>query len=130
MLTLQESILTDPRIVHNPQIVGFIAGLALLVSGCAGLTGPNGLGQNVLVACKLAPEQQTAGQNRANGYFAQVASGKIARPARRYVAVQTLDPNKKQETKYAQTKALCKRKLNQRANRLVRNGSNPPNCTA
>jgi hypothetical protein len=92
------------------SLVGFVAGLALLLSGCAGMTGPNGLGQHVLVVCKLAPDQQKAGQNRANGYFAQVASGKIARPARRYVAVQTLDPNKKQEAKYAQTKAAAQKK--------------------
>jgi hypothetical protein len=92
------------------SFVCFVASLALLVGGCAGLTGPNRLGQHVLVVCKLAPDQKTAGQNRANGYFAQVASGKIARPARRYVAVQTLDPNKKQQGKYAQTKAAAQTK--------------------
>ena len=94
----------------RPSFFGLVAGLALFVSGCAGLTGPNGLGQHVLVVCKLAPDQQTAGQSRANGYFKQVANGKIARPARRYVAVQTLDPNKKQEAKYAQTKAAVQKK--------------------
>jgi hypothetical protein len=92
------------------SLVGFIAGLALLVSGCTALTGPNGFGHYVLVVCKLAPDQQAAGQNRANEYFSQVATGKKARPPRRYIAVQTLNPNKKQEAKYAQAKEKAKQK--------------------
>jgi len=96
--------------MFQQSLVGLIAGLALLVSGCAALTGPNGLGNYVLVVCKLAPDQQAAGQNRANEYFSQVSSGKKPRPARRYIAVQTLNPNKKQEAKYALVKEAAKKK--------------------
>jgi len=92
------------------SIAGLLTGLALLFTGCAGLTGPNGLGQFVLVVCKLAPDQKVAAQNRANQYFSQVASGKSARPLHRYVAVQTLDPNPKQRMKYLQTKATVQKK--------------------
>src|SRR3984957_533502 len=89
---------------------GWIAGLALFVGGCAGLSGPNGLGQRVLVVCKTSPAQQAAGQKLSNQYFSQVASGKKARPTRRYVAVQTLDPNEKQREKYLQTRAAAQKK--------------------
>jgi hypothetical protein len=85
-------------------------GVALFVCGCAGLAGPNGLGQRVLVVCKTTPEQQAAAQKLSNQYFSQVASGKKARSARRYVAVQTLDPNEKQRGKYVQTRAAVQQK--------------------
>ena len=84
--------------------------LVTLLSGCAGLSGPNGLGQRVLVVCKTTPAQQAAAQNLANEYFSQVASGKKPRPARRYVAVQTLDPNAKQGGKYVKTRAAAQEK--------------------
>jgi hypothetical protein len=88
----------------------WIVGVALFVGGCAGLTGPNGLGQHVLVVCKTTPAQQASGQKLANQYFSQIASGKKPRPMRRYVAVQTLDPNEKQRGKYVQTRAAAQKK--------------------
>jgi hypothetical protein len=96
----------------NPKHFFFAltAVVALVVSGCAGLSGPNGLGQRVLVLCKTTPAQQMAAQKLSNQYFSQVASGKKARPARRYVAVQTLDPNEKQRGKYVQTRAAAQQK--------------------
>jgi hypothetical protein len=88
----------------------WMGGLALFIGGCAGLSGPNGLGQRVLVVCKTSPEQQASAKKVANTYFSQIASGKKARPTRRYVAVQTLDPNEKQRAKYAQTRAAAQKK--------------------
>jgi hypothetical protein len=88
----------------------WMTGAALFVGGCAGLSGPNGLGQRVLVVCKTTPAQQAAAQKLSNQYFSQVASGKKARPTRRYVAVQTLDPNEKQRGKYVQTRAAAQKK--------------------
>jgi hypothetical protein len=87
-----------------------MAGVTLFVAGCAGLAGPNGLGQRVLVVCKTTPAQQAAAQKLSNQYFSQLASGKKARPTRRYVAVQTLDPNVKQRGKYVQTRAAVQKK--------------------
>jgi hypothetical protein len=87
----------------------FVA-LGLFFNGCAGWAGPNGLGQHVLVACKISPDQQAAGKKISNEYFSQVASRKKARPSRRYVAVQTLDPNEKQKAKYVQAKAAAEKK--------------------
>jgi hypothetical protein len=89
---------------------GILAGVALFVSGCAGLTGPNGMGQRVLVACKTTRDQQAVAQKLSNQYFTEVASKKKVRPARRYVAVQTLDPNEKQRVKYVQTRVAAKKK--------------------
>jgi hypothetical protein len=88
----------------------WMAGAALFVAGCAGLSGPNGLGQRVLVVCKTTPAQQAAAQKLSNQYFSQVASGKKSRPTRRYVAVQTLDPNEKQRGKYVQARADAQKK--------------------
>ncbi len=88
----------------------WMAGAALFVGGCAGMSGPNGLGQRVLVVCKTTPAQQAAAQKLSNQYFSKVASGKKPRPTRRYVAVQTLDPNEKQRGKYLQTRAAAQKK--------------------
>ena len=95
-----------------------VAGIAMFVSGCAGLTGPNGLGQRVLVVCKITPAQQAAAQNLSNQYFSQVASGKKPRPTRRYVALQTLDPDAKQLGKYAQTRASAEKKAESKGQSL------------
>jgi hypothetical protein len=92
------------------SLLAWMAGVVLLVSGCAGWSGPNGLGQHVLVVCKTTPAQQAAAQNLSNRYFSQVASGKRARPARRYVALQTLDPNEKQRAKYQKTRLAAQDK--------------------
>jgi hypothetical protein len=103
----------------------FVAGVALLASGCAGWTGPNSLGQLVLVICKTTPAQQADAQNRANQYFSQVASGKKARPARRYVALQTLDPNEKQRGKYVQTRAAVEQKAESKGESLGSEWADP-----
>jgi hypothetical protein len=95
-----------------------MAALVLLGGGCAGWSGPNGLGQHVLVVCKTTPAQLTAGQNLSNQFFSQVASGKRAKPARRYIAVQTLDPNAKQRAKYVQTRADAEKKAKTNAESL------------
>jgi len=87
-----------------------LVGIAFFVHGCAAWSGPNGLGQHVLVACKTSPAQQAVARKRANQYFSQVASGQKPRPARRYVSVQTLDPNEKQRAKYAQARAAAQQK--------------------
>jgi hypothetical protein len=91
------------------SLVGLITALALFVAGCAELTGPSGFGHYVLVVCKIAPDQMAVGQKRANEYFWQVARKK-ARPSRRYIAVQTLDPNKNQKAKYVQAKEAARAK--------------------
>jgi hypothetical protein len=103
------------RISHTfmkPKLFLFawLAGVVLFVSGCAGWSGPNGLGQLVLVVCKTTPAQQAAAQNLSNQYFSQVASGKRARPKRHYVALQTLDPNDKQRGKYLKTREDAQKK--------------------
>jgi hypothetical protein len=92
------------------SLFSVMGAFSLFLSGCAGLTGPNGLGQRVLVVCKSTPAQQAEAQKVSNEYFTQLASGKKARPARRYIAVQTLDPNEKQRAKYVQTEAAAKKK--------------------
>jgi hypothetical protein len=69
-----------------------------------------GLGQLVLVVCKTTPAQQAEAQKVSNEYFSQVASGKKARPGRRYVAMQTLDPNEKQRGKYVQARTVAQEK--------------------
>jgi hypothetical protein len=90
-------------------LLAWVAGIVLFVSGCAGWSGPNGLGQLVLVVCKTTPAQQAAAQNLSNQYFSQVASGKKARPPRRYVALQTLDPNDKQRGKYMKAREAAQK---------------------
>jgi hypothetical protein len=63
---------------------GWIAGVALFVGGCAGLSGPNGLGQRVLVVCKTTTVQQAAGQKLSNQYFSQVGGALyLLHPVRR-----------------------------------------------
>ncbi len=109
------------------SLSSFMAGVALLVSGCAGWTGPNGLGQRVLVICKTTPDQQAAAQKLANHYFSQVVSGKKERPARRYVAVQTLDPNEKQRGKYVQTRAAAQQKVEAKGESLGSEWADPAN---
>jgi hypothetical protein len=91
-------------------LLAWMAGATLFVSGCAGWSGPNGLGQRVLVVCKTTPAQQAAAQNLSNQYFSQVASGKKARPVRHYVALQTLDPNAKQRGKYVTARDTAQKK--------------------
>jgi hypothetical protein len=92
------------------SLVGLITAFALFVAGCAALYGPSGFGHYVLVVCKIAPDQVAVGQKRAKEYFSQVASGKKPRPSRRYIAVQTLDPNRKQQAKYVQAKEAARAK--------------------
>jgi hypothetical protein len=92
------------------SLLAWMAGVAVLISGCAGSSGPNHLGQLVLVVCKTTPAQQAAARNLSNQYFSDVASGKKARPSRRYVALQTLDPNAKQRGKYLKTREDAQKK--------------------
>jgi hypothetical protein len=107
----QKSFTTSGRIMKTKfSLFALFAALAVFSNGCAGWVGPNGLGQRVLVACKISPDQQAAANKVSNEYFSQVASGKKARPSRRYVAVQTLDPNPKQQAKYVQAKAAAQKK--------------------
>jgi len=91
-------------------VFAFVTGVPLFVTGCAGWSGPNNLGQLVLVVCKSTPAQQAAAKNLSNKYFSQVASGKKTRAVRRYIALQTLDPNEKQRAKYVQTRAAAQQK--------------------
>jgi hypothetical protein len=107
---LETSGTTGSDMNFRLSLFALAAGIALFVDGCAGWAGPNGLGQHVLVVCKTTPAQQVAAQKLSNQYFTQVASGKKARPVRRYVAVQTLDPNEKQRGKYARTRAAAQQK--------------------
>jgi hypothetical protein len=100
------------------SLLAWMTGVVLFVSGCAGWSGPNGLGQHVLVVCKTTPAQQAAAQNLSNQYFSQVASHKKARPARRYVALQTLDPNEKQRAKYEKTRIAAQKKAESRSEPL------------
>jgi hypothetical protein len=104
-----------------------LVSIAFFVNGCAAWSGPNGLGQLVLVACKTSPAQQKVAQKRANQYFSQVASGQKPRPARRYVSVQTLDPNEKQRAKYAQTRAAAQHKAELNGQPLRQEWADPSN---
>lgn len=88
----------------------YFAGLAMFVSGCASFNGPQGLGQLVLVICKITPAQKEDAKKRANQYFTEVANHRKPRPWHRYVAVQTLDPNSKQQDKYLQSRATAQKK--------------------
>jgi hypothetical protein len=87
----------------------YFASLATFVSGCAGFYGPQGLGHFVLVICKITPAQKEDAQKRANQYFTEVANHRKPRP-RRYVAVQTLDPNRTQQDKYLKSRATAQEK--------------------
>ena len=93
-------------------------GLALFVNGCASFYGPQGLGHRVLVVCKITPAQKEDAQKRANQYFTAVANHQKPRPARRYVAIQTLDPNPKQQAKYLQSRATAQEKAQSEGNPL------------
>jgi hypothetical protein len=88
----------------------YFASLAMFVSGCAGFYGPQGLGHLVLVICKITPAQKEDAQKRANQYFTEVANHRKPRPRHRYVAVRTLDPNRKQQDKYLQSRATAQKK--------------------
>lgn len=96
----------------NPRhtFLFIVSGLALLFNGCASFYGPHGFGQWVLVVCKVAPPQKEDAQKRANQYFAAVAHHQKPRPSHRYVAIQTLDPNPKQEAKYLKDRATAQEK--------------------
>jgi hypothetical protein len=107
------------------SLAASMAGVALFVGGCAAWSGPNSLGQHVLVVCKTTPAQQAAGQKLSNQYFSQIASGKKPRPIRRYVAVQTLDPNEKQRGKYVQTRAAAQKKAASKGESLGADWADP-----
>jgi hypothetical protein len=67
------------------------------------------------VRSRFVTERVTAGQTivalpATTQYRSQVASGQKPRPARRYVSVQTLDPNENQRAKCAQTRAAAQQK--------------------
>src|SRR5271166_1747662 len=96
----------------NPRHILFVcvASLAMLVSGCSSFWGPNGLGERVLLIWKITPAQKEDAQKRANRYFTEVANHQRPRPWRRYVAVQTLDPNPKQQAKYVSSRATAQEK--------------------
>jgi hypothetical protein len=106
----QRPLKLPTRMNAKRSLFALMAGVGLLVSGCAGWVGPNASGQHVLVVCKTTPDQQLAAQKLSNQYFSQVASHQKARPVHRYVAVQTLDPNQKQRGKYVQTRAAAQKK--------------------
>jgi hypothetical protein len=86
------------------------AGFVLFFGGCASFYGPHGFGQYVLLIWKATPAQQEDAQQRANRYFSQVANHQKPRPTRRYVAVQTLDPNPKQRAKYLVSRETAQKK--------------------
>src|SRR6266446_5254724 len=87
-----------------------LAGLLLLTGGCSSFYGPHGLGQLVLVVCKITPAQKEDSQQRANRYFAKVAHHEKSRPRGRYVALQTLDPTPQQKQKYLKSQATAQEK--------------------
>ena len=88
----------------------FFCGLALFVNGCASFYGPHGMGQWVLLVWKITPAQKEDAQKRANQYFTAVATHQKPRPLHRYVAIQTLDPNPKQQAKYLQSRGTAQEK--------------------
>src|ERR1700737_677744 len=84
LFSFQKSFTTSGQIMKFKfPLFALFAALAVFSNGCAGWVGPNGLGQRVLVACKISPDQQAAANKVSNEYFSQVASGKKARPSRR-----------------------------------------------
>jgi hypothetical protein len=87
-----------------------LAGLLLLTGGCSSFYGPHGLGQLVLVVCKITPAQKEDARQRANRYFAKVAHHEKPRPRGRYVALQTLDPTPEQKQKYVKSQATAQEK--------------------
>ena len=88
----------------------YFASLAIFLSGCASFSGPQGLGQLVLVICKITPAQKEDSQKRANQYFTEVAAHRKSRPWHRYIAVQTLDPNPNQQAKYLNSRNTAQEK--------------------
>jgi hypothetical protein len=84
--------------------------IGFLLSGCASFSGPHGFGQWVLLIWKVTPAQKEDAQKRVNQYFTEVANHRKPRPWRRYVAVQTLDPNPKQQAKYLNSRATAQEK--------------------
>jgi len=87
----------------------YFVSFGFFLSGCASF-GPHGLGQLVLLIWKITPAQKEDAQKRANQYFTEVANHRKPRPWRRYIAVQTLDPNPKQQAKYLQSRAAAEEK--------------------
>jgi hypothetical protein len=94
--------------VHHFFLICFSS--TFFLSGCSSFFGPHGLGHFVLVVCKVAPTQTEDAQQRANRYFAKVANHEKPRPWTRYVALQTLDPNPKQQEKYLASRTAAKEK--------------------
>jgi hypothetical protein len=91
-------------------LIFYFAGLAIFESGCAGLWGPNGLGERVLLVWKITPAQKEDAEKRSRQYFTEVANHQRPRPWRRYVALKTLPPNPKQEAKYVVSREAAQEK--------------------
>jgi hypothetical protein len=100
------------------SLFAFVTGVALIISGCAGFDGQNALPDQVLMVWKTTPTQQAAAHKLASQYFSQVASGKKERPLRRYVALQTLDPNEKQRGKYVQARVTAQQEAESKGQSL------------
>ncbi len=81
--------------------------LALFLFGCANPPGWSGGARNiVLLICKISPEQQKVAEANIQHYQAR----KHPPTTNRYVAVDTLRPNKKQTETYAKKVASEKQK--------------------
>lgn len=106
----------------------FVA-IALLISGCASFSGPHGFGQWVLLIWKVTPAQQEDAQKRANQYFTQVTNHQKRKPWTRYVAVQTLDPNPKQQAKYEISRETARKKAESEGKPLGSEWWIPRSCT-
>lgn len=84
--------------------------MSFFVDGCSTFSRQSALVEFVLTICKISPDQQKAGQEAVNHYFAAVEKHEKPRTQHRYVAVRTLDPNPKQKAKYLQVKADAEKK--------------------
>jgi hypothetical protein len=93
--------------MNKTRLLCFFSLIGVLAwsSGCTTTSrGYASLKHLVLVICKISPEQKAAAQEHVDHYFSEVNRHEKPRPHKRYVSVQTLDPNPKQTAKYLQTR--------------------------
>ena len=85
----------------NPRIqLPCWAAVGLIFSACATLE--TGAPDFALIKCPVSPAQASTAQVHVKRYLAAVASGHRPAARNRYVAVETLPPNKKQTAAYIQ----------------------------
>lgn len=82
---------------------------ALLLSGCETLSNYGFVNKIYLAIYKFSPQQKRAAETQVQKYGEAVKRGKRAPAKNRYIAVQTLDPNRQQVEAYANEKEVKKK---------------------